>query len=239
MRFPDPLTRGRLIRRYKRFLADVQLDGAAKPVTVHCPNSGSMMGLDTPGSRVLISDSGNPKRKLRLSLEMVKVGRTWVGVNTMRPNHVVTEAIARGAVPGLEGYDRIRNEVKYGKNSRIDVLLERGTVEAPELCYVEVKNTTLSGGTRHEIARFPDAVTERGKKHLDELMAMIRQGHRAVMVFFVNRADCKVFRPADDIDPVYGKTLRRAHKAGVELIPLQGRCTARGISVIGTLPYEL
>jgi len=239
MRFHEPLLRGRLIQRYKRFLADVALDDTGRTVTVHCPNSGSMMGLTAPGSPVLLSDSKDPKRKLRLTLEMVMVGRTWVGVNTMRPNHVVTAAIRHRLVPGLQTYDRMRNEVRYGKNSRIDILLERGPEARPERCYVEVKNTTLSDGPRHELALFPDAVTERGRKHLDELMRMKRNGDRSVMVFFVNRADCKLFRPADAIDPVYGKTLRRAHKAGVEIIPLQARLTARGINVVGTLPYEL
>ncbi len=239
MRFPQPLLAGRLVKRYKRFLADVELDGTGRVVTAHCPNSGSMLGLNAPGSAVRLSDSKNPKRKLQLTLEMVKVGRIWVGVNTMRPNAVVTDAIRTGKVPGLEGYDRIRNEVKYGKNSRIDVLLERGPAEAPERCYVEVKNTTLSGGAKHTLARFPDAVTARGRKHLEELILMKRQGHRSVMVFFVNRADCRVFQPADDIDPDYGKALRKAHRAGVEIIPLQGRVTARAITVIGTLPFEL
>lgn len=239
MRFPEPLQRGRLLKRYKRFLADVRLE-SGEELAVHCPNSGSMLGLQAPDSAVLVSDSGNPARKLRLTLEMVRVARTWVGVNTMRPNAVVTQAIRRGLVPGLDGYDRVRNEVKYGKNSRIDVLLERGPDGTPdERCYVEVKNTTLSAGRRHEWALFPDAVTERGRKHLLELTNMVRRGHRSVMVFFVNRADCRRFRPADEIDPAYGNALRRAHAAGVEIIPLQARLTRREIRVIGTIPYEL
>lgn len=229
---------GRLLRRYKRFLADVRLD-TGRTVTAHCPNPGSMLGLAEPGMPVLLSDSRNPQRKLRLTLEMVKVGRIWVGVNTQRPNRVVTEAIRRGKVAELAGYDRIRNEVPYGKNSRIDVLLERGPAEDPERCYVEVKNTTLSGGDGHTMARFPDAVTARGLKHLDELIRERRKGNRAVMVYLVNRADCRTFAPADDIDPAYGNGLRKAHRAGVEILPLQARCTRRGISVLGTLPFTL
>lgn len=241
MRFAPPLIRGTLLRRYKRFLADVERADTGERVTVHCPNSGSMLGLNAPGSRVLVSDSGNPKRKLRLSLEMVKVGRNWVGVNTQRPNQVVPEAIRAGRIPALAGYDRVRTEVGYGRRggSRIDVLLERDSEEAPELCYVEVKNTTLTEGGRHEVALFPDSVTVRGQKHAAELRLMARRGHRAVMLFFVNRADCRVFRPADHIDPAYGRALRSAHRAGMEILPVQARCTARDIRVIGTLPFEL
>jgi len=238
MQFPNPIQQGRLVRRYKRFLADVELDGVV--TTVHCANSGSMKGLTEPGSAVLVSDSENPDRKLRMTLEAVRVGRTWVGVNTMRPNAVVAWAVQRGAIPELAGYEHMRSEVKYGKNSRIDLLLYDGSREEPEnKCFVEVKNTTLHGDEDRTLVLFPDAVTERGRKHLDELVREKRSGNRAVMVFFVNRADSTVFRPADDIDPEYGKALRKAQKKGVEIIPVQARVTSRGFRILGTLPFEL
>ena len=159
----------------------------------------------------MLRDSQDPKRKLRHTLQTVEVDGTWVNVDTGLPNKLVPEAVEADLVPALRGYDSIRTEVKYGKNSRIDVLLEK---EDGSRCYVEVKNTTLARGKR---ALFPDAVTERGRKHLVELMDMVSEGHRAVMFFCVSRADVTSFSPADDIDPAYGTTLREAVEAGVEL----------------------
>lgn len=231
MKLPEPLVEGRLIKRYKRFLADIELpDGST--VTAHCPNSGSMEGLKNPGSAVILSKPAGKNRKLAYTLELVKVGRYWVGVNTARPNYIVEEAIAARKVPELEGYVSVRREVKYGQNSRIDLLLEgpRG------LCYVEVKNTTLAVGKR---ACFPDAVTTRGQKHLAELSAMVREGHRAVMFYLVNRGDCREMGPADHIDPDYGRMLREAHAAGVELLAYRAQVSPTAIRVQTSLPVVL
>ncbi len=231
MRFPDPLTEGRLIRRYKRFLADVEIAGEGK-VTAHCPNSGSMTGLAEPGSIVILSRSANPDRKYRYTWELVRVGRGWVGVHTGRPNQLVEEAIRGGRISELSGYAELRREVPYGKNSRIDLLLtgKKG------LCYVEVKNTTLY----HEgFARFPDAVTERGQKHIKELARMVAEGHRAVLVFLVNRSDCGKMGPADHVDPQYGKLLRWGAEEGVELLAYRTKITKREIAVEKPLPVDL
>lgn len=210
MRIEQPTIEGRLIKRYKRFLADVELD-SGEVITAHCPNTGSLSGCVPEGARAILRDSENPKRKLRWTFQTVEVDGTWVNVDTGLPNALAAEAIEAGKVAELKGYDTIRREVKYGKNSRIDVLLER----EGERCYVEVKSTTLTDGT---LARFPDAVTERGRKHLEELADMVKEGHRAVMFFCVSRGDVKTFSPADDIDPKYGQALRRVAEAGVELL---------------------
>jgi sugar fermentation stimulation protein A len=211
MQIDKPTLEGRLLRRYKRFLADIEIPGEDEPIVAHCPNTGSLLGCVPAGAPCVLRDSQDPKRKLRYTLQTVEVDGTWVNVDTGLPNKLVPEAVAAGLVPTLRGYDRIRTEVKYGKNSRIDVLLEK---EDGARCYVEVKNTTLARGKR---ALFPDAVTERGRKHLVELMEMVAEGHRSVMFFCVSRSDVTSFAPADDIDPAYGETLREAVAAGVEL----------------------
>jgi len=210
MRIEQPTIEGRLLKRYKRFLADVEVPGG-EVITAHCPNTGSLSGCVPEGARAILRDSENPKRKLRWTFQTVEVDGTWVNVDTGLPNALVAEAIEAGKVAALKGYDSLRREVKYGKNSRIDVLLERGD----ERCYVEVKSTTLAEGTN---ARFPDAVTERGRKHLEELADMVAEGHRAVMFFCVSRGDVKTFSPADEIDSKYGEALRRVADAGVELL---------------------
>ncbi len=218
MRIDLPVVTGRLLRRYKRFLADVELsDGSV--VTAHCPNTGSLMGCTPEGARAVLRDSQNPKRKLLYTLQTIEVDGTWVNVDTGLPNTLVAESIADGLVPELAGYDSLRREVKYGKSSRIDVLLER---ETGERCYVEVKSTTLVVG---DVARFPDAVTERGRKHLEELRQMVREGHRAVMFFCVSRGDVTAFAPADEIDPAYGATLRAVLADGVEAVAYSTRVT--------------
>lgn len=227
MRFPSPLIRGVLIRRYKRFLADVDLDGAGV-VTVHCPNPGAMMGLDTPGSEVWVSKSSNPARKLAHTLELVRVSPGLdglVGINTGHPNRIAEESIIAGLIPELAGYAHLRREVKYGRNSRIDLLLEDS--HRPPV-YVEVKNVHLRRPDRFGggAAEFPDSVTVRGAKHLSELSDMVRQGYRAVMLYLVQRADCDHFRIAEDIDPVYATALDRARDAGVEVL-----CYACAVSV--------
>lgn len=213
MQFDAPLIEGELIKRYKRFLADVRLEDGTV-VTSHTPNTGSMKGCAEPGSRVWLRDSGNPKRKYPLSWELVQPpGGCIVGINTGLPNRLVSDAIEQGVVTELAGYDEIKPEVKYGEeNSRIDLLL---TGENNSDCYVEIKNVTL---VEERIAYFPDAVTARGTKHLRELMAMVKAGHRAVIFFCVQRGDATDVRPADMIDPEYGKTLRTAIESGVEAL---------------------
>jgi sugar fermentation stimulation protein A len=223
MTFDPPLIPATLIRRYKRFLADVRLaDG--REITVHCANPGRMDGCRQPGSRVLLSDSGNAKRKLRYSWELVAAGNTWVGVNTGLPNALVREAIAGGAIPELAGYPTLRSEVAYGTASRVDLLLEDGDRRG----YVEVKNVTLAAAG---VAMFPDAVTARGLTHLRELAARVAAGDRAVMVYLVNRGDCDCFRPAAHIDPAYAAGLREAVAAGVEVLAYAARVTPQGIDV--------
>lgn len=243
MRYELPQLRGRLIERYKRFLADVRLDEAhgGGVVTAHCPNSGAMTTCWEPGCAALLSDHGpDTHRKLRYTLEACRMGRAWVGVNTMHPNRVVAEAIRRGQVPELAGYMEVRREVVYGKNgrSRVDILLS-GHRSKPD-CFVEVKNTTLRGGTDNRGALFPDAVTERGRKHLEELAREVRRGKRAVIFFFVGRADCRWMGPADAVDPEYGQALRRvAARWKVEPLAYRARVSPMGIALLERLPVCL
>ncbi|EEA95941.1 DNA/RNA nuclease SfsA [Pseudovibrio sp. JE062] len=221
MRFDVPLVTGRLIKRYKRFLADVTLDEGGAEITAHCANSGSMMGLKEPGIKVWLTPNDDPKRKLKYSWEMLEIDGAMVGINTSRPNGLVEEAIEAGRIPELTGYDKLRREVKYGKNSRIDILLEG---EGDKRIYVEVKNVTLA--REDGVAEFPDAVTARGAKHLDELSDMVREGHRAAMVFLIQRDDCDALVLARDIDRKYGEAFDAAVKAGVEVYAIGCRLTA-------------
>lgn len=214
-----PLLRGKLIKRYKRFLTDVMLD-TGEEVTCTCPNTGSMMGLLEPGNPVWLSVSDNPKRKYKHTWEMVEAINAAgqparVGLNTNLPNKLVEEAIMADKIPALAGYATLKREQKYGKNSRIDILLSDG--DKPD-CYVEVKNVTLSRNAG--IAEFPDAVTSRGAKHLDELADMISEGHRAVMVYLIQRSDATGFQLATDIDSAYLEAWTKATKAGVESIAM-------------------
>jgi sugar fermentation stimulation protein A len=216
MRFSAPLIPATLIRRYKRFLADVRLPSGDE-ITVHVANSGGMIGLAAPGARVWLSKSANEKRKLAHSWELVEAdfggGLELVGVDTGHPNLIVAEAIAAGEIPELAGYATARREVKYGQNSRVDILLAD---PARPLCYVEVKNVHLM--RRPGLAEFPDAVTARGTKHLGELAAMVAAGHRAVMLYLIQIGSAERFSLAADIDPVYARTFARAHAAGVEAL---------------------
>jgi sugar fermentation stimulation protein A len=233
MRFETPLVPGILIRRYKRFLADVRLEDGSV-VTVLCPNTGSMRSCDLPGAPVLLSRHDSPTRRYCFTWEMIRVGRVWVGIHTGHPNGVVREAILAGRVPELAGYEEVRREVPFGReNSRIDLLLRKGD----RLCYVEVKNVTLAVGGG--VAAFPDAVTERGTKHLRELSAVARAGHRAVIFYFLGRADCRVVRPADEVDPEYGRTLRRALAAGVEPLAYRARVRPGGIRLADPVPFAI
>ncbi len=233
MRFETPLLPGRLLQRYKRFLADVALEGG-ETVTATCPNTGSMMGLVAPGSRVWLSTSDSPTRKYRHTWELVEAdlgeGPALVGINTGHPNKLVAEAIAGGAVDALGGYPSLRREVKYGKNSRIDLLLECAT---KGLCYVEIKNVHMMRTAGH--AEFPDSVTARGVKHLGELSEMVRSGHRAVMVYLVQRPDARRLSLAADVDPGYVGAFQAAAAAGVEAIALRCRVSPEEIAVEGTL----
>jgi sugar fermentation stimulation protein A len=235
MRYRTPLLEGRFVRRYKRFFADVELPGG-EVVVAHCPNSGSMAGCQTPGTRAWVRHDPDPKRKLAYTLEIVESFGALACVNTALPNGLVEEAIRAGVVAELAGYDALRREVKYGlEGSRIDLLLERGA--SGERCYVEVKNVTLGDGG--PLARFPDAVTERGTKHLRELMAMVAAGHRAVLLFCGGRADARAVGPADDIDPVYGRTLREAAAAGVELLAYRCDVSPEEVRLVERIPVDL
>lgn len=228
MKLPTPLYPGRLIRRYQRFLADVELDNG-EVVTVHCPNSGSMKGCNLPGSPVYLSMSDNPGRKYPHTWELVLADGCWAGINTQFPNRLVREAIENGVVKELQGYNDIRPEVRYGESSRIDLLLSR----PGERCWVEVKNVTLVEGGR---ALFPDAVTIRGQKHLRELMAVVKQGERGVIFFVVQRADGDAVSPADRIDPEYGRLLRLAIAEGVEALAYRARVTPTEVLLTERLP---
>jgi sugar fermentation stimulation protein A len=234
MRFPAPLIPATLIRRYKRFLADVTMpDG--NETTVHVANPGSMLGIAEPGSRIMLSRSANAKRKLPLSWELVEVdfgkGAEWVGVNTGHPNRLVEEAIRSGKVPALTGYPRLRREVKYGKSSRVDFLLE---ADGKPPCYVEVKNVHMM--RRPSLAEFPDCVTARGAKHLDELAAEIARGARAVMVYLVQIGSAERVSFARDIDPAYGAAFDRARGGGVEVIALACRISPEEIEAERAIP---
>jgi sugar fermentation stimulation protein A len=235
MMFSEPLTPAMLIRRHKRFLADVELaDG--RILTAHCPNTGSMMGCADPNARVWLSRSDNPKRKYAYTWELVEVaGGTLVGINTGRTNRLIEEAIVAGDLPELGSYDSLRREVRYGReNSRVDFLLRS---DDAGLCYLEVKNVTAA--VEKGIALFPDAVSSRGARHLRELMAMVADNRRAVICFCVQRGDVREVRPADAIDPVYGATLRQAVANGVEAIACGAEVSPRGIEVRGVLPVVL
>lgn len=230
MKFDPVLSSGTLIKRYKRFLADIELPGG-EIITIHCPNTGSMKNCNEPGSAVLFSDSGNPKRKYRHTWEAVAVGDGgvhWAGINTGLANKLVQEALQNQVIAELRGYESLRTEVKYGnENSRIDLLLE-----GPGSCFVEVKNVTLGEG---ETGYFPDAVTERGRKHLRELAAMVAQGYRAVLLFCVQHTGVTEVRPADHIDPGYGETLRAVLAQGVEAYAYQAEISAAEIRLVRPL----
>ena len=213
MKLPPKLIRATLERRYKRFLADVVLADGDR-VTVHCPNTGAMLGCDEPGSRVWLSVSDNPRRKYAHTWELVEApGETMVGINSSRANRIVGEALETGLIRELTGYAAVRSEVRYGEKSRIDFLLQDD--DRPD-CFLEVKSVTLADG--QGTGMFPDACSSRGTRHLRELMTMRASGARAINLFCVQRADVDRVVPADDIDPEYGRTLRQAAEAGVELL---------------------
>lgn len=223
MRFSSPLVSGRLVKRYKRFLADVILD-SGEEVTAHCANPGSMLGLREPGARVFLSLSDNPARKLKYSWEIVEADGALVGINTAHPNGLVEEALTARLIPELAGFSGLRREVKYGRNSRIDILLE-GSDGRP--VYVEVKNVHLM--RQAGLAEFPDSVTARGAKHLVEMGDMVAEGARAAMVYLVQRPDCDRLSFAADIDPAYAAAFVAAKARGVEAYAIGCRVTPEEI----------
>ena len=229
MRFPSPLLRGRLIQRYKRFLADIVLD-SGETITATCPNTGSMLGLNAPGSVVWVSKSDSVTRKYAHTWELIETdlgaGPALVGINTGHPNKLVAEAIEARRIKALNGYASLRREVKYGEASRIDLLLED---DKKGRCYVEIKNVHLMRTAG--LAEFPDCVTARGVKHLRELAQMVAEGHRAVMLFLIQRTDAKRFRLADDLDPTYAAAFREASAAGVEAMAYACALSPEEISV--------
>ncbi len=233
-RYPA-LETGILLKRYKRFFADIQLT-TGEVITAHCPNTGPMTGVSSPGSLVKVSYSDSPKRKLPYTWEMIQVNDTqptWVGVNTGLPNRVIKLALERRLFPELaSSYREIRYEVPYGKElkSRVDFLLS-SALERP--IYLEVKSVTLA---LPNVALFPDTVTTRGQKHLLELMALVPQA-RSVMLYFINRGDCTQFAPCDSADPMYGKLLRKAVALGVEVLPYRFEITPQGIRYLGLAEF--
>lgn len=226
------LVRGILVKRYKRFLADVKLDDG-KTVTAHCPNTGSMTGCCESGQPVYLSRHDNPRRKLKYTWELIEMPTSLVGVNTLVPNRLVCLSAAAGLISELSGYETVEREVKTGDNSRLDLCLSNG---AKDHCYVEIKNCTL---VEKGVARFPDAVTTRGLKHLDELARLVDAGRRCVMFYFIQRMDAKVFEPADIIDPDYGKGLRRAVDRGVEILVYDATIDLAGIQLNRKVPCSL
>jgi sugar fermentation stimulation protein A len=227
------LSSGRLIKRYKRFLADIELD-TGEIITAHCPNTGPMTGIAIPGSLVQVSKSNNPKRKLPYTWEMIQIGSTWVGTNTNIPNRIIKLALQQKLLPELANrYTTVHSEVPYGKDrkSRIDFLLTGDRTQSP--IYVEVKSVTLSNSN---LALFPDTVTTRGQKHLRELTDLVPET-KAVMLYFINRGDCDRFAPSDICDRQYGELLRLAVAKGVEVLPYRFKITPQGISLLGLADF--
>ena len=226
MRFPTPLVPARLIRRYKRFLADAVLEDSGHEVTAHCPNPGAMLGLAEPGMRIWLEPIDDPKKKLKHGWRLVELGESHLaGIDTGVPNRVVREALERRGVPGLGAYDHVRPEVRYGRKSRVDFLLTGGERDT----YVEVKNVHLR--RLSDLAEFPDCVTARGARHLYELADMGAQGHRAVMFYLVQRTDCARFALARDLDPAYALAFDRARQAGVEVMCYGTRISTEGVTL--------
>lgn len=228
MQFIQDLQPGILVRRYKRFLADIRLAND-KIITVHCPNSGSMLGCSEPGSPVMLSRSENPKRKYPHTLEMVQSGSTWVGVNTSLTNRLVREALENGVIMELGKFDAITQEIKTSANTRLDFLLEHKGAKI----FLEVKNCSLA---ENRVAMFPDAVTARGTKHLRELAALKQQGNMAAVLFCVQRDDVDRFMPASHIDPLYAETLAKVAADGVMILAYQADVSPREIKIARKLP---
>ncbi len=229
MNFKKELLPATLIKRYKRFLADVTLDDQAV-ITVYCPNTGSMKSCSTPGNRVYLSKSDNPKRKYPHTLEMVKEGDTWVGVNTGLTNLIVAEAIKNGEIAEFRDIDSLQQEIKTSSKTRLDLLLKRGESEI----YVEIKNCSL---VEEGVAKFPDAVTARGTKHLRELAELVGQGHEGYIFYLVQRSDAVSFKPAAHIDPCYAETLAEVEAKGVKILVYQADIRPDAIRIVRPLPF--
>ena len=234
MRFPTPLVPARLLRRYNRFLADAVLEETEQEITAHCPNPGSMMGLAEPGMRIWLEPNDDPRKKLRFGWRLVELpGGHWSGIDTAVPNRVVREALLARAVPRLSAYGAVRAEVKYGRASRVDFLLsEAGLPDA----YVEVKNVHLR--RTGDLAEFPDSVTARGARHLEELSDMVAAGHRAVMLYLVQRTDCARLAMAADLDPAYARAFDAAREAGVEMLCHGTEIDGTGVRLGAELPVD-
>ncbi|MFV0244152.1 MAG: DNA/RNA nuclease SfsA [Qingshengfaniella sp.] len=231
MRFPSPLVPARLVRRYKRFLADAVLD-SGEEVTAHCPNPGSMLGLADPGTRIWLEPNDDPKRKLRYGWRVSDLpGGHFVGIDTAVPNRIVKAALEAGTIPELAGAAIIRPEVMYGSNSRVDFLL---TGADGAETWVEVKNVHLRRDD--DWAEFPDSVTKRGARHLRDLAAQVAEGHRAVMLYLVQRTDCTRLRMAADLDPAYAAAFEDARAAGVEMLCYGTTITPQSVDLAGPLP---
>jgi sugar fermentation stimulation protein A len=231
MRFTSPLVQGTLVKRYKRFLADVRMEND-EIITVHCPNTGTMLSCSTPESRVCLSSSANPKRKYPFTLEMVKVSSTWVGVNTARTNKLVAEAIDKGQIAEFQDINTIKTEIKTSDHTRLDLQVSHGNSST----FIEVKNCSLAVD---RCAMFPDAVTTRGTKHLHELTRLTMEGMRSCIFFLVQRMDADRFSPASHIDSIYGHALLQAAEAGVMVLVYQAEVSPDGIDVVRPLPYSL
>lgn len=230
MIFKQPLTQGILVKRYKRFLADIKLN-SGEVVTAHCTNSGSMLTCIEEGAEVLLSPAPNPNRKTKFTWEMIRINGAWVGVNTSNPNQFIYEFLLSGSIPSLGKWAKVVREVKIGE-SRLDLYAERGQ----EKCYIEVKNVTLKDGI---FARFPDAVTTRGQKHLKELINIRKMGFRSVILFAIQRTDVEIFAPAWSIDSEYGNLLVEAFNNGVEIVPVKVMVSQNGINPLGEIPFIL
>ena len=230
MIFSEKLIHGTLIKRYKRFLADVRLDDGTE-VVAHCTNSGSMKSCLENGAEVYLTPVNDPKRKTKFTWEMIKINGDWVGINTGNPNKLAFEAISKGTIPELVGYTNVKREVTFG-DSRFDVFAENES----EQCFVEVKNVSLKEG---KYALFPDSVTTRGQKHLRTLMEVKAKGIRAVMLYIIQRSDVEIFAPAADIDPKYAELLKEAVSKGVEVIPMQAKVTPEKIELVKKLPFKI
>ena len=231
MQFKQELQRGVLVRRYKRFLADIEL-GNGEILTVHCPNSGSMLGCSEPGSPVMISRSDNPSRKYPHTLEMVQADSVWVGVNTSLTNKLVREALENGTIKEFGSLEAISQEIKTSDNTRLDFLLE----QQGRKIFMEAKNCSLA---ENRAAMFPDAITVRGTKHLQELASLKRQGNMAAVFFCVQRGDTDYFRPAHHIDPVYAETLAKVAAEGVMVLAYRAAVSPKGITIARKLPVKL
>jgi len=235
---PD-LIPGRLIKRYKRFLADVKLN-AGDVVTAHCPNTGTMKACSEPGRKVYLSVHDNPKRKYKYTWEIIEMPASLVGVNTLIPNKLVYHSIKAGCLETFAEYDDVLSEVKVGEKHRLDLMLSKNSPNPcyPDPCYIEIKNCSL---VEDSTACFPDAITVRGRNHLIELQRLAASVFRTVMFFLINRMDAKIFKPADHIDPAYGKELRKAYQNGVELMvyDVEYDLKQRRVGLRNSIPFQL